>query len=113
MHKVLAIGADHRGYAYKEQLKKIQQFGSCSVKWIDVGAKNAERSDYPIYAKAAVREMQSGAAQGAILICGSAVGMAIAANRFKGMYAAVVWEPIVARMAKEDDNANILSLSSD
>ncbi|MBI2774828.1 RpiB/LacA/LacB family sugar-phosphate isomerase [Candidatus Dependentiae bacterium] len=113
MHKTLAIGADHRGYMYKEQLKKISQFGGCSVTWIDVGVQNTERADYPVPAQAAVAEIKNGNAQGALLLCGSGVGMAIAANRFPGIYAAVVWEPIVARMAKEDDNANVLSLSAD
>ena len=112
MHKTLVIGADHRGFSFKEELKKISQLGACSVTWIDVGVTNPDRADYPLYAHKAVQAIKEGEAQGGVLICGSGVGMAIAANRFPGIYAAVVWEPIIARMAKEDDDANILSLSA-
>ncbi|OQA35608.1 MAG: Ribose-5-phosphate isomerase B [Candidatus Dependentiae bacterium ADurb.Bin331] len=113
MHISLVIGADHRGYELKEFLKKQTQFSLITVSWIDVGAPTSERSDYPVFAVAAVHEMQQQQAHGGVLLCGTAVGMAITANRFAGIYAAVVWKPEIARLAKEDDNANMIALPAD
>lgn len=109
----IAIGADHRGFAHKEYLKKMVAPVGMTITWLDVGAFNADRSDYPLFARAACRELLAGRAHRAILICGSGVGMAIAANRFKGIYAALAWNEEVARVSREDDNTNVLALPSD
>ncbi len=109
----LVIGADHRGFAHKEFLKKNVSVPGTSLHWLDVGAFDEKRSDYPIFAREVCQAMLSGKAQLGILICGSGVGMAIAANRYKGIYAALAWNEQVARLSRQDDNANILVLPSD
>lgn len=109
----IAIGADHHGFALKESLKEVIAMGDCSVSWIDVGASSDDRSDYPVFAIRAIEAMKFGDAQAAVLICGTGAGMAITANRYHGIYAALAWNLPTARLAKEDDNANILVLPSD
>lgn len=104
----ISIGADHRGYALKESIKD-----SFDYAWIDVGTDSDERADFPRYAQLVVKNILEGKAEHGILICGSGVGMSIAANRHKGIYAALCWSPTVARAAREHDNANILALPAD
>lgn len=106
----IAIGADHRGFAKKELL----------VAWLqnqhhifDVGCFVQERCDYPLFAQAVARKIQKKQADVGILLCGSGVGMSIAANRFSGIYAALVWNEQTARLSKEHDNANILVIPAD
>ncbi|MGE0010284.1 MAG: RpiB/LacA/LacB family sugar-phosphate isomerase [Candidatus Babeliales bacterium] len=109
----IAIATDHRGFSLKESLKEVGGLGGYSVSWIDVGAFSEERSDYPEFAIKAVEAMKFGDADCAVLICGTGVGMAIAANRYHGIYAALAWDLTTARLAKEDDHANVLVLPSD
>lgn len=109
----IAIGADHRGYAMKEYIKKNIVSTQYAFEWLDVGAHDEDRSDYPEYAIAVAQQILNGTAQVGILLCGTGVGMAITANRFAGVYAALAWNEEVARLAKEDDNANVLVLPSD
>lgn len=109
----IAIGADHRGFQYKAYIKQYVVGSEDPIAWIDVGANNEERSDYPIFARAAVKVMQEKEAQLGILLCGSGVGMAILANRFRGMFAGVAWNEEIARVSREDDNTNILVIPAD
>jgi ribose 5-phosphate isomerase B len=109
----IAIGADHHGFALKESLKEVVAMGDCMVTWIDIGATSEDRSDYPVFAIKAIEEMKFGDADAAVLMCGTGAGMAIAANRYHGIYAALAWNVATARLAKEDDNANVLVLPSD
>lgn len=112
----IAIGADHRGFAHKETIK---QYGhgkapdGANIQWLDVGAFTAERSDYPVFVHAVCAAIKNGEAEAGILLCGSGVGMSIAANRIPGMYAALVWNVAVAQASKQDDNANILVIPAD
>jgi len=105
----IAIGSDHRGYSQKNKI--IQQI--TDIEWIDVGCFSPERCDYPKYAKLVVNVIREKKADLGVLLCGSGIGMAIAANRFKGMYAGLVWSVPVAIKAREDDNVNIVVLPSD
>ncbi|MBX9830827.1 ribose 5-phosphate isomerase B [Candidatus Babeliales bacterium] len=105
----ISIGADHRGFALKKHL--INHFQEYA--WSDQGTHTDERTDYPLYAKRVCQEILSGQADVGIVLCGSGVGMAIAANRFKGIYAALCWNEEVARMARSDDGANVLVLAAD
>ena len=108
----LVIGADHRGYSLKRHL--ISSFVTEQViEWIDVGAYNEERSDYPEFAIAASKVLQEKKADYGIVSCATGTGMAIAANRFPGVYAGVAWNANIARLAKEDDNVTMLVLPSD
>lgn len=105
-----AIGADHRGYFLKKAL--IEHYHSAE-KWLDVGTHSSERTDYPLFAHAVVEQILSGAAHTGILLCGTGSGMAIAANRYKKIYAAVAWNPEIARRAREEDNCTVLILPAD
>jgi len=106
----ITIGSDHRGYDLKEQIK--QAFSD--VEWIDVGTDNGnDRFDYPIVAKKVCANVLTGQSDRGILLCGSGVGVSIAANRYPKIYAALCWSPEVATAAREHDNANILVLPAD
>ncbi len=109
----IAIGADHRGFQCKAYIKQYVVGIEDPIAWIDVGAENDERSDYPLFARAVVQTMQDKEAERGVLICGSGVGMAIVANRFSGMFAGVAWNDDVARLSREDDKTNILVIPSD
>jgi len=109
----IAIGADHKGYELKKKL--IEHFGQDDgqdghYQWLDVGADSDQRTDYPIFAKKVCDAITSGQAQLGVLICGSGIGMSIAANRVKHIYAALCWNELVASAARQDDGANVLVL---
>jgi len=106
----IAIGADHRGFLLKEFLMKQ----SCEfVKWIDSGAFTDENSNYPVFAHAVCNKILQGEADYGILLCGTGAGMAMAANRKPGIYAAVAWEGIIARRVRQEDFCNVLVLPAD
>lgn len=109
----ITIGSDHRGFLMKENIIKHKKIANKEIFWLDVGTFSKERTDYPIYAKLAVEKMLNKEAELGILICGSGVGMAIAANRYNNIYAGVVFNKQITKAAKEDDNINILVLPSD
>lgn len=109
----IIIGADHRGYNLKKYLVSRKRIDTTAISWVDVGAMSAERSDYPIFAHKACDALRAGKADRAILLCGTGIGMALAANRYHGIRAGVAWNKIVARRAGRDDNVNVLVLPSD
>lgn len=110
---IIGIGTDHRGFEYKEVVKLEPFWGDFDLEWHDFGAYDNERSDYPLFAQKTMQALQRGEIQCAVLLCGSGVGMAIAANRFPNIYAAVAWDADVACKAKEDDNVNVLCIPAD
>src|SRR5919106_4997963 len=105
----IAIGADHRGFGQKAYIQKT----ITDHQWIDAGAYNQERSDYPIFANNVCQYIKTDKAERGILLCGTGIGMAIAANRFSHIYAALVWNKEIAIKSREDDWSNILVLPSD
>jgi len=107
----IAIGADHRGFALKHFIQT--DFPDKTVLWIDVGCDSNESCDYPDFALKVIEKMQEGEADVGILLCGTGIGMSIAANRFKGIYAGLAWNEKVAKLNKEHDNVNILVLPAD
>ncbi|MBN1549571.1 RpiB/LacA/LacB family sugar-phosphate isomerase [Candidatus Babeliales bacterium] len=109
----LAIGTDHRGFELKELLKQISQLSDVTLEWYDKGAHEPDPSDYPIYAKAVCDSILKRESDGGVLLCGSGIGMCIAANRLSGIYAGLVWEPSVAAASKERDNTNVIVLPAD
>lgn len=109
----IAIGTDHRGFKLKEFLISQKIIGKFAITWHDVGTHNCERTDYPLFVPPVINLIDTGQVNSGILICGSGIGMSIAANRFKKIYAGLVWNATVARLAKEDDNVNVLILPSD
>ncbi len=105
----IAIGNDHRGVQLKRSL--VAKFKG--VTFIDVGSDSKERVDYPDFAKAVSEKVISGACERGILICSTGIGMSIAANKFRGIRAAMVWNPVVAEMTRLHNDSNILCLSGD
>lgn len=108
----VAIGADHRGFVLKNMLQAslTKQDG---IAWYDVGACDDARSDYPIFAAAVCKAILEQKASCGVLLCGTGVGMSIAANRFKGIYAGLAWNEEIARLGKQDDNVNVLVIPAD
>ena len=109
----IAIGSDHRGFEHKAVIQQGVSLETKHIEWIDVGCFSQERTDYPPFAYDVVQAMRSGRADFGILLCGTGVGMTIAANRFDRIYAALVWDIQTAQRSKEEDNANVLSLPAD
>lgn len=110
---VIAIGSDHRGYELKEHLKAILSINDVTVTWHDCGTSSKERTDYPIYTKKVCNTIIEGKATHGILLCGSGIGMSVAANRYDGIYAGLVWNIQVAHLAKAHDNCNVLVFPTD
>lgn len=113
MNYAIAIGADHRGFTLKDALTQSPRIGKHTITWTDVGTYSEKRTDYPHYALEVVTLVRQKEVDLGIMLCGSGIGMAIAANRFRGIYAGVAWNEEVARAAREDDNVTILSLPAD
>ena len=108
---MIAIGCDHGGYKLKEEIKKyLEEIG---LEYKDFGTYNEERTDYPIYAKEVANSVSKGESEKGILICRSGHGMAIVANKFKGVRAASITSEDDARFAKSDDDVNIMTLGAD
>jgi ribose 5-phosphate isomerase B len=106
----IALAADHAGYEEKEKLKKtLDELG---VQYDDLGTTSTESVDYPDYAKKVGEAVARGDADQGLLICGSGTGMAIAANKVPGVRAAVAWNEEIAQLAREHNDANVLSLSA-
>jgi len=108
MSEVIPIGADHAGFALKEQLK--QELTALGYEPLDLGTDSADSTDYPDYAHPVARRVETGEAARGILLCGTGLGMAYAANRHPGVRAAVAWTPEVARLARAHNDANVLVL---
>jgi ribose 5-phosphate isomerase B len=108
MSEVIPIGADHAGFALKEQLK--QELASLGYEPLDIGTHSADSTDYPDYAHPVAHRVETGEAARGILLCGTGLGMAYAANRHPGVRAAVAWTPEVARLARAHNDANVLVL---
>jgi ribose 5-phosphate isomerase B len=110
MAKKIALAADHAGYEEKEKLKKtLDQMG---VAYDDMGTDSSESVDYPDYARKVADAVARGDYEQGILVCGSGTGMAIAANRVHGVRAAVAWNEEIARLARQHNNANVLSIAA-
>jgi ribose 5-phosphate isomerase B len=106
----IALGYDHVGFIYKDGISDyLKEFGY-EVKHL--GAVSTERTDYPLYAEKVCRAVVSGECQKGILICGTGVGMAIAANKIKGIKAVVCSDPYSAILSRQHNNTNILTFGS-
>jgi ribose 5-phosphate isomerase B len=108
MAKKIALAADHAGFEEKEKIKKtLDEIG---IEYDDLGTDSAESVDYPDYAEKVADAISRGEYEQGLLVCGSGTGMAIAANKVKGVRAAVAWNEDIARLAREHNDANVLSL---
>ncbi len=104
----VVVGADHGGYALKEILESW--LASLGHEVEDVGTHAQESVDYPVYAHAVARRIADGRAQLGVLICGTGIGMSLAANRHPGVRAALVSEPWSAAMARRHNDAQVLCM---
>jgi ribose 5-phosphate isomerase B len=107
---MIAIGADHAGYEYKENIKTLLK--ELGLEYQDFGTDSADSTDYPDYAHAVSQAVSSGKADRGILVCGTGIGMSIVANKHKGVRAAVCESVEAARLARQHNNANVLALGA-
>jgi ribose 5-phosphate isomerase B len=106
----VALGADHGGYALKEELKPV--FGRLGWRFLDVGTFSTEPVDYPDLALAVARAVREGRARLGVVIDGAGIGSAMAANKVPGIRAATCHDVAAARNAREHNDANVLSLGA-
>jgi ribose 5-phosphate isomerase B len=102
----LLIGSDHAGFELKKFLKEYLEQQGYSV--VDVGCDSEASCDYPVYAEEACSRIQRGDASRAILICGTGLGMSMAANRFQGIRAALCTTEFHAKMSRAHNDSNVL-----
>ena len=110
LFKKICIGSDHAGFQLKEFVKDFLIKEKISI--TDLGPFTSNSVDYPDYAKKVSKRVQSKKSDVGILICGSGTGMAITANKTKGIRAAVCYNSKLTRLSREHNNANIISLGS-
>lgn len=106
----VAVASDHAGFALKQAL--VERLGEAGHAVSDLGTDSEEPVDYPDYAAAVGRAVQEGKAERAILVCGSGAGAAIAANKLRGIRAAMVADSYTAHQCVEHDDANVMALAS-
>lgn len=106
--KPVAIGSDHAGYEYKEDL--ISFLEGKGVAFKDFGTHSLDSVDYPDFAHPVASAVEDGDAAFGILLCGSANGVAITANKHQGVRAAICWGEELAKLARQHNNANIICI---
>lgn len=107
----IAIGSDHRGYGIKQKVIELLKRLEHDV--IDVGTGSTESVDYPDVASIVAGQVSRGEVERGILICGTGIGMAIAANKFPGVRAAPCHDDLSAEMSRRHNDLNVLCLSAD
>ena len=106
----VAIAADHGGFALKQQLRTwLEEWG---IDYRDFGTHDEQSVDYPDYAEPVARAVAAGEFDRGILICGSGIGMSIAANKVPGIRAAVCHDTFSARATRQDNDSNVLTLGA-
>ena len=107
---MIAIGSDHAGFDLKEKvIKHLDQLG---IQWKDYGTYSEESCDYPVYGEAVARAVANGEAEKGIAICGTGAGIAITANKVKGIRAAVCSDCYSAELTRRHNDANVLALGA-
>ena len=105
---MIVLGSDHGGLDLKTEVAKF--LAECGQETKDLGTGQRDSVDYPDFAAQVALAVARGEADGGVLICGTGIGMAITANKFPGVRAALVTDEYMAQMAKEHNNANVLVL---
>lgn len=108
MSKPIAVAADHGGLEYKDRIAEMLRSEGREV--IDFGTNAKESTDYPDYARQAAEAVSRGDAERGIIVCGSGIGVSIVANKSAGVRAANCLTPEMASLAREHNNANVLTL---
>lgn len=106
----VAIGSDHAGFDLKQAL--VQFLMERGEQVIDVGTDSRESCDYPDFARMVCEKVSAGEADRGVLICGTGIGMAIAANKWPGIRAACCAEPYSARLTRQDNDSNVLTMGA-
>lgn len=106
----ISVGSDHRGYEVKVKIIELLEELGHAVN--DVGADNQDSVDYPDIANMVGRRVADGASDRGILICGTGIGMSIAANKSKGVRAAVCYDVVTVEMSRRHNDLNVLCLSA-
>ena len=104
----IAIGADHAGFSYKEAIKVWLQQQGYLVE--DYGTYSEVSADYADFAHPVASAVETGQADWGVLVCGSGQGVAMTANKHQGIRAALVWEPSLAPLSRQHNNANVICL---
>ncbi len=110
MSKTIALGADHAGYLYKGRL--IEHLKAAGYEVINVGTDSAESVDYPVFAQKVSELVSGGKADSGILICGTGIGMSMAANKEKSIRAALCTDLVMAEYTRRHNNANVLCMGA-
>ncbi len=105
---MIALASDHGGFDYKERIKLL--LDALGLSWKDFGTHSNDSVDYPDFAHAAAEAILRGECERGIFICGTGIGISIAANRHKGIRAAACQVPEAARMSRLHNDANVLAL---
>ena len=105
---MIALGADHGGFNLKEAIKKY--LDEKNIEYVDYGCYSEESVDYAVFAKKVADDVSNGKCEKGILCCGTGIGISIAANKVKGIRAAVVTNEFCAEMTRRHNDANILAL---
>jgi ribose 5-phosphate isomerase B len=108
--KTIALACDHAGTQMKAELKDTLSARGYEV--LDLGTNGSESVDYPDFADAMAAAIGEGRAQRGVLICGTGVGISIAANRHRAVRAALCTDPTTARLSREHNDANVLALGA-
>lgn len=106
----IAIGADHAGYQLKDSLKKL--LDEMGVVYQDFGTHSAQSVDYPDFAQAVAHVVADGQFDRGILVCGTGVGMAIAANKIAGVRSAAIVDTDTAKLSREHNDLNVIALGA-
>src|SRR6185295_6322192 len=106
----IALGADHAGVALKDRLKR--HLDERGISYTDFGTNTSESVDYPDYASTVAAEVANGTYDRGILVCGTGIGMAIAANKIAGVRAAPVVDQMSASLSREHNDVNVLALGA-
>ena len=107
---MIALGCDHGGFALMQEIKAhLEELG---LEYKDFGTYSADSCDYPVYAEAAARAVASGECDRGILVCGTGIGISIAANKIKGIRAALCSDCFSAEMTRRHNNANMLAMGA-
>jgi ribose 5-phosphate isomerase B len=107
----IAVASDHRGVRIKGQI--LSQLADLSHEGLDLGPTDDQSVDYPDFAARVAAAVSRGEADRGILICGTGMGMCIAANKFKGVRAVTCHDDVTAEMSRRHNNANVMCLSAD
>ena len=106
----IAIGSDHAGFEMKEELKKF--LSETGYEYKDFGTNSSESTDYPIYGRAVAEAVAAGECDRGIIICGTGIGISIAANKVPGVRAGACYNTDMARIVREHNDTNVLALGA-